>query len=271
MRSRRAVLAAGMTGTVALSAGCLGFVLGDEPLEFAAARAEPTDDALSDAGYEHVETRREDHDETVEAAGATRSVRATYWHSTYEKTLERRVLLEEGALDDVDEESETELADDHDGVDQDSEREIDDSDEGTKTEQADFDDPDEPLEAAFLAIVSMPAMEVLGTTYNPLADMDSEQLLAEMGAESDDDHDHELEDATRVETIERSILGDDRDVDVFETTTTVDDREIDLDVLVAAFGHEDDYLVFVGGYPSDLEDEREALETVLTSIDHPIE
>lgn len=71
--TRRAVgasLLAGLTGT----AGCLGFVRGEEPLRFSAVGAEPSEDALGETGYRHHRTETEPITETIDVGGTTREV-----------------------------------------------------------------------------------------------------------------------------------------------------------------------------------------------------
>jgi hypothetical protein len=63
-------LLAGLVGT----AGCLGFVRGEEPLTFEAVGARPTDEALAETGYRHHETRSETIREALEVAGQSREV-----------------------------------------------------------------------------------------------------------------------------------------------------------------------------------------------------
>lgn len=71
--SRRAFgasLLAGLAGT----AGCLGFVRGEEPLTFTAVGAEPSDEALEETGYRHHRTETEPITETIDVGGTTREV-----------------------------------------------------------------------------------------------------------------------------------------------------------------------------------------------------
>ncbi len=85
--SRRRLLAAGATGTLALTAGCLDFVRGTGPLELEAQRVAPTDEALAETGYEESEIMDQSIDETIEL-GVERDVRATVWTSIYSKTVD---------------------------------------------------------------------------------------------------------------------------------------------------------------------------------------
>ncbi|WP_226006768.1 DUF6517 family protein [Natrinema salinisoli] len=95
--SRRSLLAAGATGTVALTAGCLGFVLGNEPLEFDADRVAPTDQKLDETGYEEQEVNEETIERSEEIGGVERDFKASLWTSVYTKTVEYAGQEREGS------------------------------------------------------------------------------------------------------------------------------------------------------------------------------
>ncbi|WP_440771202.1 DUF6517 family protein [Natronorubrum sp. DTA28] len=95
--SRRAILATGATGTLALTAGCLDFVLGNGPMELTAERVAPTDAALEAAGYGEYEIEERSIEETIEV-GVERDVEARVWSSIYSKDVEHRGIEHEGAF-----------------------------------------------------------------------------------------------------------------------------------------------------------------------------
>ena len=74
-------------GGLALTAGCLDFVRGEGPLEFAAERVAPSQAALDETGYEEDTVEEETIEETVDV-GVEREVRATVHISTYTNELE---------------------------------------------------------------------------------------------------------------------------------------------------------------------------------------
>lgn len=96
MTTRRSVLAAGATGTLALSTGCLGFVLG-EPLEFEASKVLPTDAALAETGYEHHDSGWERIEETV-SVGVEREIHASLWNAVYSKEVSIQGQRQEAAM-----------------------------------------------------------------------------------------------------------------------------------------------------------------------------
>lgn len=96
--SRRSLLAAGATGTIALTAGCLDVVLGNGPLTFDADRVAPTDGALEDTGYNERDVGEETLNRTVELPGGIeREVQASIWRSIYTKKVEYMGQKREGA------------------------------------------------------------------------------------------------------------------------------------------------------------------------------
>lgn len=216
------MLAAGATGLGALTAGCLGFALGNEPLEFDAARVEPSGETLESTGYAETDVERERIEETVEVAGVSREVRASFWTAVYEKTVE---------IEDIESES------------------------------------------AVFAAVSTPAMEVLGQEFNPLADLDDEELLVEFLGEAGGEFD-DLGELSPEESFEHPILGAEREVTVFTGSTEPAgelEEELEVDLLVTSFDHADDFLVLVGGHPRLDPEERFNIEDLLASVDHPLE
>lgn len=91
-------LAGSATGGLALTAGCLDFVLGNGPLKFEADQVAPPQSTLDDTEYEDGTIGEETIEETVEARGIERDVRATYWVSTYMKDVEYDGEQHEGSL-----------------------------------------------------------------------------------------------------------------------------------------------------------------------------
>ena len=97
--SRRALLAAGATGTLAATAGCLGVALGNKPLEFDSDRVAPSDDAVTTAGYQESDVSEDTLERSVELPGGVeREVRASVWRSVYTKEVEYAGQTNEGAV-----------------------------------------------------------------------------------------------------------------------------------------------------------------------------
>lgn len=215
--SRRAILATGVTGSIALSAGCLDFVTGDGPLEFSSDRVAPTDSALEETGFEEMGVEEETFGESVEA-GVEREVKANFWLSSYAKALEIRGQSEDAT--------------------------------------------------AFVA-VSTPNMSVAGRSLNPIDEMDSEELLDEFRGQIENGE-ADIRDIQHEETFSVSILGESRDVDLLRGQTEYQSETINIELVVASFAHEGDYLVLAGMYPEMFQDEGVNVEVLLESVEHPV-
>lgn len=140
----------------------------------------------------------------------------------------------------------------------------------TYTKAVDVQTIDE--DGALFGAVSMPKIELLGASFNPLMEMDSEELLEEIGGELEGGY-GDLSDVEHLETIssETAVLGERRAVDVFEAGGDFGGEELDVELLVVTVEHEDDYLIFLGGYPQLFPDERDNVRDLLGSVEHPLE
>ncbi|OLZ40895.1 hypothetical protein A6E15_07775 [Natrinema saccharevitans] len=96
--SRRSLLAAGATGTIALTAGCIDVVLGNEPLAFDSDAVRPTDDALEETGYAEDDISERTIDRSVELPGGVeRRVEASISTAVYSKAVEYQGEERDGA------------------------------------------------------------------------------------------------------------------------------------------------------------------------------
>ncbi|WP_137291713.1 DUF6517 family protein [Natronorubrum halophilum] len=215
--SRRTVLAAGATGVLALTAGCLDFALGNGPLELESERVAPTTTALEETGYEEHEVTQETIEETVDV-GVERDVHASVWSSVYSKRVEQ-------------------LGRERDG--------------------------------AFFAAVSIPDFSILGRSFNPITEMSNEELLDEFTDQLDGDQSG-IDNITHQETISFEILGDEREVEVFEGESEIAGEPVDIEIKLASFSHEDDLIVLLGSYPAPLAEESANVEVLMESVEHPV-
>lgn len=221
--SRRAYLAAGATGGLALTAGCLDFVLGGGPLELEAERVAPSDATLAETGYEEYEVEQQRLDERIDVV-VEREVRASIWSSIYSKGVE------------------------HGG---------------------------HEFEGGFFAAISIPDFSVLGYSLNPIANMDNEELLEEFLEGLDGDY-GSIDGVTHQESFGLEILGEGREVDVFEAEADLEidadtgDDLVEVEIPVTSFGHDDDVLVLLGTHPAPLAAESANAELLMESVDHPV-
>lgn len=89
---RRRLLAASGVALTGGLAGCLGFVTGDEDLEFSSSPGSVSQSALDSTGYGEHEIKEATIEETFEVAGQSRTVRLTNWHSQYDRGVDLQLV-----------------------------------------------------------------------------------------------------------------------------------------------------------------------------------
>ena len=87
-QKRRRVLAG--TGAIlgGSLAGCVGFLKGEENLEFSAKQGTVAQAALDDTGDQEHEINEVPYERTFEIGGQERTVKATNWHAEYDRAVE---------------------------------------------------------------------------------------------------------------------------------------------------------------------------------------
>lgn len=126
---------------------------------------------------------------------------------------------------------------------------------------------DQRQQAAVFTVLSTPQVEVLGRTFNPVGEMDADELAGMVQDRYDDagrlDH---VGDATA------TVAGESATVGEFETEAELVEtgQGIDLTLHVSeAVPSGEDFLVAVGGYPSLLQTaEREHIFTMMDAVEH---
>ncbi len=88
MKLSRRALGVAAAGTLVSTAGCVGFVTGDDSLRFAADRAVVDDEALSETGYSEYRIEEQTITESVTVAGTTREVDARNVLAEYQKGID---------------------------------------------------------------------------------------------------------------------------------------------------------------------------------------
>ncbi|UWG46905.1 Uncharacterized protein HSRCO_0610 [Halanaeroarchaeum sp. HSR-CO] len=212
MLTRRAMLggvAAGLTAT----AGCVGVLTGDEPLEFTAEPASVGESALESTGYELVTEESPSVNEEFTVAGQTREVSVTNHLRAYEKDV-------------------------------------------------DFG-PLGSIRAAMFAVFTTPQIEFAGRTVNPVGEMSNRELLRQLASRYDGMSVGESMSSTEVQTLGKTVT-----VDRYEATTTVQNQDVPIYLLLARFQHAGDFIVTVGGYPRRLTDEESNQYTLIESVQH---
>ena len=86
MNEPRRTVAALALAALLLSSGCVGFLVGSEPAEFAASKATVSDAALSETGYESEGVHEQTINRTFEVGGQERRVTVTNWAGQYRRS-----------------------------------------------------------------------------------------------------------------------------------------------------------------------------------------
>jgi hypothetical protein len=115
------------------------------------------------------------------------------------------------------------------------------------------------------SVVSTPAVEIAGQTFNPVGDYSNDRLVQTIT-----DRFGTLSNVDRVSERRIVVSGTETTVTKYAATTTVEGREIDVFVHVTKVRDGEDFLVGVGVYPQQLDQESEVL-TLMRAIEHPAE
>lgn len=123
------------------------------------------------------------------------------------------------------------------------------------------------VQAAVFTAVSTPKVEVLNRTFNPVADMDTEEL-----AEMVQDQYEGMDDLEHVGDDTATILGQSTTVGEFEGEAELVElgTTVDLTLHIAeAVDSGDDLILGIGGYPTDMQaQERDDVFTMMEAIHH---
>lgn len=114
------------------------------------------------------------------------------------------------------------------------------------------------------SIISTPAVEIAGRTMNPIADFDNQRLLRLIATRYET-----LEVDTRVGTHNVTVHGTETTVSKYRGTATVQGQSIDVYVHVTKVKAGEDYLVLLGVYPRQLDDEGAKLRRMMRQARHP--
>ncbi|MFC4405610.1 DUF6517 family protein [Haloarchaeobius iranensis] len=117
------------------------------------------------------------------------------------------------------------------------------------------------------AVVSTHEVDVVGEPQNPIANMSEGEVLTELVGQYETSY-GDLSGAERTDTLQATMLGEQTDVAVFTTTTNFAGREVEVNIYVSVVKHGDDYVVAIGGHPTQLPDERDNILDLIESIEH---
>lgn len=117
--------------------------------------------------------------------------------------------------------------------------------------------------AAVFVALSTPKVEVLGRTFNPLADTSNRDLLQRLQSRYSG-----LRVGDRVDSRNVTALGAQRTVDTFEGQATFAGVDVDVYVHVTKFEHDGDIVAAIAIHPQQLDGERETVDDLLAGLEH---
>lgn len=120
-------------------------------------------------------------------------------------------------------------------------------------------------QAAVFAVFASPTVEIGPESFNPIADMGSRELLSQFESSYQG-----LEVGERVGSQQVTVLGSSRTVERYAGTATFQGQSINVFILITdgAFQHGSDYVVAVGIYPQQLQNEQENAIAMFEGIEH---
>jgi len=120
----------------------------------------------------------------------------------------------------------------------------------------------QPLARA--TVIASPEVEVAGQTFNPLADLSDRDLAQQLQSEYDTVENVQFESNRTV-----TVLGDEVTVSKFSAeATTQGGQSVDVFVHITKTKDGDDFVVGVAVYPQRLDGEQQAVDTLLSGIEH---
>lgn len=121
--------------------------------------------------------------------------------------------------------------------------------------------------AAIFTVLTTPQVEVLGRSFNPVADMDADEL-----AEMVQDQYEGIDDVERVDEESVTIAGESTTVGIYEAAADLFEAGVTVDItlhVTEAVEAGEDLIVAIGGYPGALrEQEEEHVETMMEAIEY---
>ncbi|ELY58391.1 hypothetical protein C491_08649 [Natronococcus amylolyticus DSM 10524] len=124
------------------------------------------------------------------------------------------------------------------------------------------------IEAGVFAVISTPQVSVAGEEFNPVGEMENEELVQEIQTQYEELRIEESVGERSVSALEETIT-----LETFEGEAVLHgEHGIDILLDIAQLEHDDDYLVIVGVYP-DLEDfpidsERDRIDVMVQGLEH---
>jgi hypothetical protein len=113
-------------------------------------------------------------------------------------------------------------------------------------------------------LVSSPAVEIAGETFNPIGDYSNDRLVRLVASEYGG-----LSGAEQVSERRLTALGTRTTVTKYSATATVQGEEVDVFVHVTKVRDGEDFVVALGIYPQRLDGEAENVLDMIRAVEHP--
>lgn len=120
-------------------------------------------------------------------------------------------------------------------------------------------------EFARFVVVSTPAVELFGRTFNPVGDLSNRELVEQVQSEYEG-----LENLRAVGERQRTVLGSETTVSTFagDARLGATDRTVELTVHVTRVRDGPDFVIAIGVHPSAVPGEAERIDRLLSGIQH---
>lgn len=229
---------------VLLTAGCLGFITGQQPYEFAANETVVGDAALDETGYQAAGNASIGDTINVSAAGQTRQVAVTSYLHTYNRSVDL-ADVNESAFDGGAENVGSVVAN------------------GSGNETLSGESGVNTSAAVQFTVLASPTQRVAGQSINPFARFSTEQLVRRFLGATNGTSALQSEGSRSVQS-----LGAQRRVSTLRTSDGDENAANDVLVHVTSFETGNDFVVVVGAHPAAI-DERDRIDALIEGLEQP--
>lgn len=118
-------------------------------------------------------------------------------------------------------------------------------------------------------VLSTPDVSIAGESVNPAARMSNRELVEQFQGELESQV-GELGSLSAVSERTEPMLGYAANVSVFETETTIGDRNVTLYVHVTKVKHEGDLVAVIGVHPEALQQQAPEISRLIRNVEHPV-
>lgn len=116
--------------------------------------------------------------------------------------------------------------------------------------------------SALFVVASTPKAEIAGRTFNPIEDMENQELAEEFQSQYGE---MTVRDELERDTI--SVLDEDIECSMFDAETEFEGHRLDVYLHLGVAETDDDFVVVLGGYPQEIADEEANIVTLAESVE----